>query len=515
MVARKFSGWLLAVALAVAAQVNAQTSAPGPAADAKAPVTDAKEKPASKEEAAVKPAKTLTPEAAPCVAEKKEAPKPLEPDHIFPPLIWGCEDQWKLQAGGVVAFRNEYRGNFDMNNKTHDDDHLSFMRTYVNLDLTYRQIVRVFFEALDARVWDSGRDQLQEDHWDVAQLFVELKQCPDSPWTLRLGRQRLPVISEGRVWGLPPVEYYWYNLVPDFDGAMLDYKTKDTELHFFLLQPLSYARIRNDGTVTTDHAREVDGLWHYGVYSQFKKFAPHTLEMYFLGVSDTDANRTWPRPNLSEGGVNGTVDRYTAGMFLRGPIKKWEGCGTLGYGLEGAYQWGHFSEDDIRAYMFHADINYVWDHPWKPKLTLLGNLASGDRTPGDGENNTFNPLYGASHYPYGTIDFFRLSNIRQVGLEYAFEPCEKVKLQTAYHHYWLDSRTDAWGSPINLAFGRDPTGQSGREAGDEIDFTATYKHSKRWQSEAGVAYFFPGNFEKKRGAKDDAHFLFVQTVYKF
>jgi hypothetical protein len=486
------------------------------------PAAKPAESPVPATEAKAAPVKKMVPIAdeAPAKAapkptvEKKEVAKPAEPDHLVPPLIWGCEDEWKLQFGGATSFRNEYRHNFDMRSEVGDNDHLSFMRTFLNLDLTYRQVVRVFFEVMDARVFDSNTDVMQSDHWDISALFVELKDCPESPWTLRLGRQRLPIISEGRLWGLPPTEYYWWNFVPHFEGAMLDYKTKDVTAHFFLLQPLSFATLR-EGVMTTDRGREVNHLWHYGVYSQFKTWSPHVIDLYFLGLSDRNDSRTWPGPNLSEQGRNGTVDRYTVGANFRGPIKKWDGCGTLGYGFEAAYQFGHASNNDIKAGMLHADLNYVWEHPWKPKLTLLGNLATGDRVAGDDESNRFSSLFGSSHYGYGTIDFFRLSNMREIGLTYSFEPCEKVKILTEYHHFWLDSRTDAWGSPIGIAFGRDPSGQSGRDAGDEIDLTMTYKHNKRWQSEAGLAYFLPGNFAKKQGRNDGARFLFLQTVYKF
>lgn len=439
---------------------------------------------------------------------------PPESEHLVPPLVWGADQQWKLQFGGSVQWRNEYRHNFDMRSAIPDNDHLSFVRTYVNLDLTYRQIVRTFFELMDARTWDANTDQMQTAHWHVQQLYIELKDAPNSPWTLRLGRQRLPIISEGYVWGLPPVEYYWWNFVPVFDGAMLDYKTQDVQAHWFLLQPLTFATLR-DGVMTTGRPREIDRMWHYGFYSQWKRWAPHTVDLFVLGLSDQDEDRTWPAPNLSEQRRNGTTNRYTVGMALRGPIRTFE-RGTLGYGLAGAYQFGNWSNNAIRAGMLHADLNYTWDHhPWKPKLTLLANLATGDRKPGDDENNRFNPLFGASHYGYGVIDFFRLSNMREVGLQYDVAPHEKLRVRAEYHHFWLDSRTDAWGSPLGLVFGRDPSGGSGREAGDELDLTFTVKHSKRWQSELGMAYFFPGNFAKKQGRNDGAHFLFLQTVYKF
>ncbi|MGB9690826.1 MAG: alginate export family protein, partial [Candidatus Sumerlaeaceae bacterium] len=138
---------------------------------------------------------------------------------------------------------------------------------------------------------------------------------------------------------------------------------------------------------------------------------------------------------------------------------------------------------------------------------IEGNLASGDRRFGDGENNTFNPLFGSSHTPYGIIDFVRLQNLREVALNYSIEPTSKLKLQAEAHHYWLDSRTDAWFGGPGL---RDKTGQSGRDLGDELSLVAKYKLTKRVSLEGGFSHFFPGNFPRKAGKTDGANFFYLQ-----
>ena len=86
------------------------------------------------------------------------------------------------------------------------------------------------------------------------------------------------------------------------------------------------------------------------------------------------------------------------GTRWRGPIRK-TGQGTLGYGLEGGYQFGRNSTDRISAWFLHADINHQWDTAWRPKVALVANMGSGDRRPGDGETNTFIPLYGTTRTP--------------------------------------------------------------------------------------------------------------------
>jgi hypothetical protein len=436
-------------------------------------------------------------------------------EHVLCPLVWGCEDEWKLQVGGSTMIRWEDRRNFDLNSKVDDDDRLKFIRHFVNVDVVYDSLYRAYFEVIDAHTSGHEVDPLQTDRWDIYQAFIDLKDCKDSPWTLRLGRQLLPLHPEGRLYGRPPVDYYWFNFLPAFDGAMLFYKTKDVEVQTFLLQPL-IPRVLEDGIVRNGSLRHIDSRWFYGSIATFRDCAPHEYEFYAFGQSDNGDNRRFPPPVRSEDGIFGEGDRYTVGWRARGPIKKWDGCGVLGYGLEAAYQFGEQSNDDIKAHMLHADVNYEWEHPWKPKVTLLGNLASGDDRLNDGELNTFDPLYGSSHYGYGTIDFFRLSNMREIALTgQVSSPNKKWRFLAEAHRYWLDSPTDAWNTALGTSFGRVPIKPPGREAGTEYDFTAYYQPNKRLSFEAGVAHFQGGDWPRSRGMDDHATFLFFQTVFKF
>lgn len=479
-------------------------------------------------EPVVKVSKTYTMEAA--AAKPAEAPKPAEtpkaPDpstlpwterpNICPPLVWGCDNEWKLQFGGSIMTRFEKRRNLDLTKAVDDDDDLTFLRTFVNLDLSYRKLTRIFVEFVDSQATGWRLDPLQNDRWDVFQAFVELKAREDSPWTLRLGRQVLPIVSEGRQWGRPPVEFYWFNLLPVFDGVMLDYKTKTAEVHTFLLKPLTSRHIDEDtGVVYSDTLYRVSDAWHYGIYSQFKNLAPHTYDLYVLGFSDHGDDRDFPPGSRDEDGTFDNEDRISVGTCWRGPIKKWEGCGTLGYGFEAAYQFGHIGDDRINAYMLHGDINYEWEHPWKPKVTLLANWASGDNRVGDNEINTFSPYYGASHYGYGTMDLFRLTNLREIALTGSISPTTSVRVLLEAHQYWLDSESDAWNTAIGTTFGRNVAGDWAREAGTEFDITLYYKPNKRWAFELGAAHFIPGEAARDRGRDDSANFVFLQTVFSF
>jgi hypothetical protein len=503
--------------VALAALTCAGFGQPGERSGASPVAIGPEPQPTLRSELAARP-ETASP-MPPATPSEQAAPKPPEPtdfwnrEHVVPPLIWGCSDEFKLQFGGSQMIRWENRRNFDLDSSVDDDPHGQFLRTLLNLELT-APCFRAFLEVIDADARGWAVDPLWDADWDIYQAFVELKDAPDSPWTLRLGRMILPLHPEGRLWGRPPVDYYWFNFLPNFDGVMLDYKTKEVEVHTFFLQSLTNRSINRAGIVRNDDFEQIDSRWFWGSIATFRDCAPHEYEFYFFGLNDNGDNRFFPPPPRSEAGEFGELEKYTIGSRVRGPIKKWEGCGTLGYGLEAAWQWGQQANDDISAYMLHADINYEWDHPWKPKLTLLGNLASGDRDHNDGELNTFDPLFGSSHYGYGTIDFFRLSNMRELGLTFSLNPCKEWKILAEVHRYWLDSPSDAWVGPY-ANFGRDVNEDGGNQAGTEFDLTLTYQPNKRFTFEAGAAHFRGGDWPQNRGRNDNASFLFLQTTFKF
>lgn len=443
------------------------------------------------------------------IEDTKTTGTPEKKPRITPPLTWGDENEYKLQFGGEMRLRAERRRNYDMNRKTRDNDSLQFFRTKLNFDLSYRQYLRTFMEVMDAREWNANTDQNQSVRWDVHQFFIEYYNKKVSPWGVRAGRQELN-FGERRL-----VEASsWSNLIRTFDGVDVFRKNEDNELHMFVMQQDIYD-VRRDGVLETDRRQPKNREWFYGIYNTFKCYDPHEIDLYFLGLSDLHDNRTFPSAVKSEDGVPGTTDRYTVGSRARGPLWKIEDCGTLGYGVEAAYQFGHRSRDDIDAYMLHSDINYQWEHKWKPTVILEGNLASGDKRALDGETNTFNPLFGSSHTPYGIIDFTRLQNLREIALSGQIQPTKKLKARVELHNFWLDSKRDSWYDSKGSSLGKDSAGKSGRNIGHELDVIVTYTYNKFMKFEVGAAHFTGGTFARNVGRKDNANLLYLQTVITF
>lgn len=433
---------------------------------------------------------------------------PEEKPHVLLPIVWG---DYQLQFGGDTRIRGEDRHNYDMKRATADNDSLGFLRTRLNWDLTWCSVMRAFVEVSDSREIGAREFQSQEDYLDLHQAFIEYKAGVQGPWGVRLGKQEMDLGRDHRLLE----ETNWSDLRRTFDGARVMYRSEDVDNDTFLFHP-EYYEHQNDDEIVTRHSRPRKAEWFYGSYFTMKQFKPHTLEAYFLGLSDTNSHRTFPKPVKSEEQQFGTTDRYTIGSALYGPLWTRPGCGTLSYNTDGAWQFGHRAEDEIRAWMLHGDVSYQWDEPMAPKLSLIGNIATGDRKKGDGETNTFNPLFGATHAPYGIIDFARLQNLRELALTGSVEPTSKTKAQLELHRFWLESATDAWYDSRGNSIARDATGRSGTGLGYELDAILTYKMTKFVTLECGLAHFIPnGDFAQKTGHDSNANLLYLQTIISF
>src|SRR5204862_461262 len=91
------------------------------------------------------------------------------------------------------------------------------------------------------------------------------------------------------------------------------------------------------------------------------------------------------------------------------------------YNLEGAYQFGSFGQGKISAWTASVDIGYLFENTvLKPSINLRNDYISGDKKAGDGNLQTFNPIYPKGGYfgfspqigpvnlidihPYATLD---------------------------------------------------------------------------------------------------------------
>lgn len=153
--------------------------------------------------------------------------------------------------------------------------------------------------------------------------------------------------------------------------------------------------------------------------------------------------------------------------------------GRFDFELEGFYQKGSVSTSTaptaahqrVEASFIHADVGYSFSGPWKPRLSLEYDRASGDKR-GD-RFGRFDTLFGmrrADLAPAGLYNALARANIETAGVRLEATPSKRIDWFAAYRPMWLAARGDSFSSTGV----RDATGRSGRFAGHQFEARIRY-----------------------------------------
>jgi hypothetical protein len=159
----------------------------------------------------------------------------------------------------------------------------------------------------------------------------------------------------------------------------------------------------------------------------------------------------------------------------------------MDFEVEAAYQYGRslgssLGEEsrslDHRAHFEHIEIGYSFAGLWMPRLAAQLDYASGDRNPGDDQNNRFDSLYGSRGFdfgPTGIYGAFARSNLISPGYRVSVNPAPDVELMVAHRYFRLASKTDAWTS----GGWQDLNGESGNDLGHQVEARVTLANEHR------------------------------------
>ncbi|HWA83133.1 MAG TPA: alginate export family protein, partial [Fimbriimonadaceae bacterium] len=170
------------------------------------------------------------------------------------------------------------------------------------------------------------------------------------------------------------------------------------------------------------------------------------------------------------------------------------------------------------AWAFHAKAVYNTKSGVKPYIEV--NSASGGSSAT--VNRTFDTNYGAGHGKYGLADKFCWKNMNQLGIGVDYTGVKDLCLHASWNAYSLRDSRDAWymsngssGASGSTKF-QDPTGASGRDLGQEINFDSVYCLSKTKSIQAGFSLFNPGKFiGNLTGHRDQEFWGYFQLNFKF
>jgi hypothetical protein len=348
------------------------------------------------------------------------------------------------------------------------------LRSRLRLGLGGNGPVRFLFEGQDARAYldrERGdfRDTTTVNQYDILQLLGSLTldnvggsglrtDLHFGRMTMDFGRRRLIARNDFR------------NTSNAFDGVHWQIgQDKTWRIRAFFVEPV----IRHE--VSLDEQNNKSGFW--GTYLESRHFHWLQLDAYYLGLND----------RLADVATHRTYSTY--GLRLYKDPKP----GEMDYELESAWQTGTRGVTDHFAHFQHLDLGYMFDVPWSPRFLVHYDYASGDRKPGDSQDEGFDTLFGARRFEYmptGAFGPFFRTNLSSPGWRIIAMPAQGWTVQLKQRFWYLAQSQDSFGSS-GL---RDSTGGSGNDLGHDVELRAQWALSNNLLFDTGYVHWFKGSY---------------------
>jgi hypothetical protein len=374
---------------------------------------------------------------------------------------------------------------------------------------------RVGAELQDARAFGgTARGGLTSNDVDAAELVqayvaADVK-TPLGPGEIQLGRFVVPMLGTRRLVSAGDDR----NATTGFTGVRFDTHS-ETGLAVHLIYAAPQRRLPDDVDAVRHNGWAVDKeslkfvLWGGGVET------PRLIDgvdagMTFIGLDEEDtASRA-------------TRDRRLRTVDVR--LVHAAAPGGIDLEAEGAYQFGEASETaapaavprKVSSFFAHLEAGRALGFVSEGRLSLLADVASGDH--GRGRFNRFDTLFGMRRGDFGPGGLYQAvgrANLISTGLRFDAEPNRRTELMVAWRSLWLASTSDAF-STTGV---RDPTGRSGRYAGQQVNARLRYWLApERLRLEVDSLVLFKGRFWKtapNAASRADTRYLSLAVTASF
>lgn len=395
-----------------------------------------------------------------------------------------------VNTGGEFRYRFMNENNSRLTGAT-NNYHL--LRTRVYGDFWYQDLARAYVEFIEAHSFNQTLAPLPVDvnPADLLNAFMDFKIADwrDHPAYVRVGRQEMLLGSQRLV---SPLD--WANTRRTFDGVRVFRQGEKFDMDGFWMKPVLPNANSYD---IADSRQNFAGGW-----LTYRPEKGHFLDFYYLFLNNNAA--------LAQRGiVRAPFYVHTIGARYAGNKKQ------LLWDFENAAQFG-VRGDGIEAAASTTGIGWNFaDQPMNPTLWAYYDYASGDGTPNVGRFSTFNQLFAFGHYYLGWADQVARQNIHDFNLHLFMYPAKWITFWTQYHHFALDSRTDALYNAGGNATRRSAAGVAGRTVGNELDFTLNFHLGQHIDFLTGYSVLFPNDFIPNTGAGITPHLYYSQVSVRW
>ena len=417
-------------------------------------------------------------------------PGPLSEVKVIP---LAPDEDIVLSIGGEVRVRYEIESNPGFGADEQDDDGAFLHRYALSADLYVGRGLRFYAELASALSEGrlEGPGPVDENTLEFQNLFVELRDeiGPGVETFACIGRQELN-LGSGRLVSIRDGP----NVRRTFDGARLGIASDGWSIEAFAFGVRGDERGAFDDRILGDEA-----IW--GVYAKLDEapLVPGSLELFYLGFDEENAR-------FDQGVADET--RHTLGARIYGREGGWD------WNWEAMVQTGSFGNGDIFAWTLATDTGYTFtDMPWRPRIALNANIASGDDDPDDGDLETFNPLFPRGNY-FSEAAILGPRNFYNAHLFLTVHPAERLAITADANSFFRLDTDDGVYAPAGFLIAPGD-GSDGRFVGWSVSLNAEYEFSRNLLLTGIYTHFEPGTVLDQTSPGKPIDFLEVTLRFRF
>ncbi|MEO5715546.1 MAG: alginate export family protein [Luteolibacter sp.] len=436
----------------------------------------------------------------------------LKPD--YPAL-----GDWDI--GGQLRFRYEvkdgagpYPNNDFVGHGVVNENDWFLFREKLHVGWQPENWVKLYVEGRGSQVASDDRDPSpDQDIWDLQQAYVEFGSAKLFPLSAKLGRQELSY-GDQRFIGIGD----WSNTGRSFDAAKFRYSISEKSW-----VDLFTGRVVIPVDDTFNKSNDYDQF--SGLYASSQELLKGVETQAFFLARNVGENS----PNAVSTGFGGPSERdvYTYGVRVKSLPDAFQGWD---FAFEGAGQFGEVVTTgvsrDLQAFVLTGSGGYTFDKvEMKPRIGIGWDYASGDSDPNDGDQGTFESLFGTNHSFYGVADLIGLRNINSPRVSFSAKPVKGLTVSADYLLFWLANTGDSFypesgSGRTGNGYGKNP--KFGSYVGSEIDLVAKYAINSWSEAQIGYAHFFAGDYIEDsvgsvpaNGGARDADWAYAQITVNF
>ncbi|MGJ5066820.1 alginate export family protein [Bradyrhizobium oligotrophicum] len=280
------------------------------------------------------------------------------------------------------------------------------------------------------------------------------------------------------------------NVRQSFDALWADWESGPWRFIGFVSQPVQYKLVR-----PFDDTSNGSFLFH-----------TFRVERQVLGTNELSSYYSYyQRDDARFLDAAGLEQRHVLDIRFAGKLAGFD------WDLEAMGQAGSVGATQIRAWGAGARAGYTFaDVAWQPRIGLQLDGASGDRHPGDGKIETFNPLFPNGYY-FTLAGFTGYTNLIHLKPSLTVKPMTDLSFMAAIGLQWRATNADAIYVQPNVAVAG-TAGQGSSWSGAYAQLRADYRFNANLTGALEAVHYEIGDTLRRAGGHD-SNYIGIELKY--